>query len=188
MSGEPSLSLDMMPPFLLLVDVQTRILRGIPNAPSLLQRACFLVDAAHLLDLPIAATAQVPEKLGPLDEQLTHRIASLGEPIPKQAFSAAPSIQSLLQPGQPIWVCGIETHICLRQTVLDLIQAGHSCKVIADAAGARGRLDHDLALQELSVAGATVSTAETVVYEQCRTAAHPRFRELTALVRELGEA
>lgn len=178
----------MPTPFLLLVDFQSRILQGIPNAAAIVKHAGFLVDAAALFDLPMAATVQVPEKLGPLDELLTSRLPAIGDPISKNEFSATPSVRPRLQTDQPVWVAGIETHICLRQTVLGLLDANHPVRVLADATGARGNLDHELALRELTAAGATVTTAETVVYDQCRTSGHPRFRELTGLVRALASS
>jgi nicotinamidase-related amidase len=80
-------------------------------------------------------------------------------------------------------LAGIETHICVQQTALDLVAAGWDVILAADASGSRQEADRSAALVRLAAAGVTVSTAESVVFEWCETAEHPNFRRLSALVR-----
>jgi nicotinamidase-related amidase len=83
-------------------------------------------------------------------------------------------------------VCGIETHVCVQQTVFDLLAAGLRVYVAADAVAARGAIDHDIALRRMDAGGATLTTTETALFEWCQTAGTPEFKEISKLVRETG--
>ena len=81
----------------------------------------------------------------------------------------------------------METHVCVMQTVLDLLARGYQTTVVADAVGARGDLDHQTALERMANGGATVSTAEAVLFEWCESAEAPEFKQLSALVKARAE-
>jgi len=169
-------------PAILLIDLQPRILDALPGRERILRRACFLAQAAALFDLPVLASEQVPAKLGPSDPALRALLPASPGPLPKSSFSAA--ALHPLPPAKPVIVAGIETHICVRQTVLDLLAADHPVTLAVDAIGARHPLDHDLALRELAARGALLSTSETLAFAWCTSADHPAFRALSTLVRD----
>lgn len=170
---------------LLVVDLQPRLLAAISPAEQIVWNASRLLRAAQLLHVPVVATVQYPQGLGPQHETI-EQLA--GEPIAKREFSAGvvPEVCDWVRQKNldQMVVCGIETHVCLGQTVMDLLAAGLDCFVPVDATGSRGELDHQTALRRLSDEGASLSSTEAVLFEWCRTSAHESFKGISALVRE----
>jgi hypothetical protein len=165
--------------------MQERLLPVIDAADRLTQRCRFLMEAAGLLSVPVVITEQYPRGLGTTIEPL-RGVAANAVVLEKLRFSGADALQDagLLRPGlRQLVLAGIETHICVQQTALDLVAAGWDVILAADASGSRQEADRSAALVRLAAAGVTVSTAESVVFEWCETAEHPNFRRLSALVR-----
>lgn len=168
---------------LALIDLQTRILNTIPEADRLTERALFLAEAALLFEVPVLTSAQAPEKLGGWIPQAWDRIPDLPLPHSKTRFSAAQIFLEEVEPDTLFIVAGIETHICIRRTVLELLNANHPVYVAADAVAARGSLDHELALREMERAGAMITTSEAIAYHWCEDSQAAQFRALSQLVR-----
>jgi len=168
---------------LALIDLQPRILNVIPGAERLTERALFLAETAALFGVPILTSAQAPEKLGGWIPQAWKRLPDLPLPHSKTRFSAARIFLEKVEPDTLFIIAGIETHICVRQTVLELLNANHPVYVAADAIGARSHLDHELALREMAAAGAMITTSETIAYQWCEDAQSAQFRALSQLVR-----
>lgn len=171
---------------LLVIDVQEKLLPAIPQTPRLLLNTTFLLDIAKLYDVPVCVTEQYPQGLGPTAAALaaklpTHRPA-------KQAFSscAVPEVVAELQAGgrPAVLVVGIETHVCVLNTVLDLLDMKFRVAVVADAVAGRFALDHDLALRRMERAGALLTTVETVAFEWTASAAAPQFKTVSKLVQQ----
>jgi len=171
---------------LLVVDMQEKLLRLIPGHERLIWNVRRLIDGAKVLGLPVAATEQYPQGLGPTAAILAER---LGEIPAKLAFSCGERgeiFASLRDRGiYKILLCGIESHVCVQQTAFDLLSDGYQIYLAADALGARGTLDHDIALRRLDSAGATLTTTEAALFEWCEVAGTPQFKQISALVREL---
>jgi len=174
---------------LLVVDVQEKLLTAIPAREVIVWNIRRLLDAAALFQIPVAASEQYPRGLGPTAEVLAQRLES---PAAKQRFSChgcqivpdtwtSAGIYKLV-------VTGIEAHVCVLQTVLDLLSAGFQIHVPVDAIGSRYRLDYDTALRRMEASGAVLTTTEMVMFEWCETAADPNFKQLSALVRETRPA
>ena len=167
---------------LLIVDVQERLLPVIREPERLVKSIVSAVSIARLFALPIFLTEQVPAKLGATARAVRDALGEAG-PVArvKSAFSSAPSFE----PGElpaTVLVVGIETHVCIRQTVFDLRERGHAVRLLADAVSSRAELDHRLALDELrEIAGARISTVETVAWELMERAEGDRFRAMLAL-------
>lgn len=174
---------------LLVVDVQERLLTAQPRSDLVVWNARRLVDGAKALGVTLAATEQVPEKLGPTVSTLAER---LPKPLAKQAFSAAACeglVEAWYEAGvRHVVLTGIETHVCVAQTALDLLSAGFEPKVAVDAVGSRFAVDHETALRRLDASGVTLTTTEAVLFEWCETAGDPAFRTISALAKETGEA
>jgi nicotinamidase-related amidase len=170
---------------LLVVDMQAKLLPLIAGHERITWNVRRLIDGANILGVPLAATEQYPQGLGPTTPELAQR---LGEIPGKLAFSACEC--SELFTGwrdRGIWkllVCGIETHVCVGQTVHDLLAEGFRVYVAADAVGARGAIDHDIALRRMDSAGATLTTTEAALFEWCARAGSPEFKQISQLVRE----
>jgi nicotinamidase-related amidase len=170
---------------LLVIDVQEKLVPRIRNAAALVQNLGFLIDAARLLDLPVQATEQYPRGLGGTVPELA---AKLPERPDKLAFSscAVPSVvEAFHRAACPkVVVTGIETHVCVLHTVLDLLALDFRVFVPVDAVGARYRLDHEIALRRLEQAGAALTTTEGCLFEWVGGASHPQFKAISALVQE----
>lgn len=171
---------------LLVIDVQDKLLVKMPDAPALIRDVAFLIDAARLLGVPVRATEQYPKGLGPTNAELTRRLPP--DMPSKVAFSCcgAPGLLAELQASnRPIVVlAGMETHVCVMQTALDLLDKGLTVFLPVDALQARSRLDHDVALRRLEKAGAVLTSAEATAFEWLQSADHPQFKTISKMIQE----
>ena len=175
---------------LAVIDLQEKLIPVIANAQAVLHSTRFLMQTAQLLKVPILLTEQYPRGLGRTVPELLE-----GFPVPhtaeKMRFSAADALESLLTAPTPACsqrpthfiLAGIETHICMLQTSLELLQRGYHVTVVRDATSSRSIAEADLATQRLLSAGVVVASAESVAFEWCESAEHPQFRALSQLVR-----
>lgn len=171
---------------LLVIDMQARLVPVLPDAVRIVWNCGRLLDGAKILGVRTAITEQNPEKLGPTAPELIARHADAV--VGKMAFSCgacgtmfddwrARGIERVL-------LCGIETHVCVAQTAFDLLAAGYQVYIAADAVGARGAFDHEIALRRLESSGAVITTVEAALFEWCVQAGTPEFRQLSALVKQ----
>lgn len=171
---------------LLVVDLQERLLSVQPRARQIAFNTRRLLDAAAALGVRIAATEQSPNKLGGTSAELRERLPAA--PHVKAAFSASACgdiFQSLPDAGiDRVVVCGIESHVCIQQTVLDLLSGAYRVAVPVDAVGSRFDVDHETALQRMESAGAVLTTTESMMFEWCETAEAPGFKQISALAKE----
>jgi nicotinamidase-related amidase len=174
---------------LLVIDVQEKLLPKILHAERLVRNIAFLIDGARLLDMPVQATEQYPRGLGPTVPELAKR---LPERPDKTGFSscAIPSIADNFQrAARPkIVLAGIESHVCVLHTALDLLALDFRVYVAVDAVSARYAIDHDIALRRLESAGAVLTTAEGCLFEWLGGSDHPKFKAASALVQERMKA
>lgn len=168
----------------IVIDVQDKLLAKIPGAAGLVRNAGFVLDAAAVLGVPVRATEQYPKGLGPTTAEIARRLPAT---VPaKTAFSccgAGTFLEELEMLRRPnVVLIGMETHVCVAQTALDLLHAGLHVFLPVDALAARGALDHEVALRRLEQAGAVLTTSEAVAFEWMADAAHPQFKAVSALV------
>lgn len=171
---------------LLFIDVQGKLHDIMHEREVLDGNLEKMVRCAQLLEIPIVGTEQIPEKLGPTSEPFR----SLLEKVPmigKSAFSCCgdPKFMEVFQSlgKQQAFLVGIETHVCVYQTALDLLEAGIEVFVVADAVSSRAPENKELALQAMRDAGAQILPTETVLFGLLRDAADPRFKELLKLIK-----
>jgi nicotinamidase-related amidase len=170
---------------LLVVDVQEKLMPLIPQPETIIWNIRRLLDAARVLELFVAATEQYPQGLGSTVSPLANQLGKISE---KTAFSCT-RVAGLMrsfstQEIKKILVVGIETHVCIAQTALDLLAAGLGVYVAADAVGSRSPFDRDIALRRMETAGAVVTTTEAVLFEWCEIAGTPEFKLISQLVCE----
>jgi nicotinamidase-related amidase len=170
---------------LLVVDAQEKLLSFIRGSERIIWNIRRLLDAAAALGVPFAATEQYPDRLSPTAPELKERIG----PAPdKLCFSACVcgDIFERWKKGNRyrVLVCGIEAHVCVLQTALDLVAAGFETYVAVDAVGSRFAVDYETALRRMESAGVILSTTETAMLEWCRTAEAPEFKTISALAKE----
>jgi nicotinamidase-related amidase len=171
---------------LVVVDVQDKLLAKMPTGPALVRNVAFLLDAANLLGVPAIATEQYPKGLGPTTAELTRRLP--GDRLAKTAFSccgAAGFLTDLRALGRPnVVLAGMEAHVCVLQTALDLLEAGLTVFLPVDAVASRYDVDHATAVRRLERAGGVPTTAEAVAFEWVGDSAHPQFKAVSKLVIE----
>lgn len=167
---------------LLLIDVQEKLMPAIAYGAEVIDRCATLATIAGLLEIPVLATEQLPEKLGP-NAEIVKELCD--QTIAKYHFDACPDglVENLPEGRQHIIIAGCETHVCMMQTALSLIDAGYKVWVVADATGSRNEFDRDVALDRLSSSGARIVTVEMVAFEWMRHCKHPAFRDVQALIK-----
>lgn len=171
---------------LLVVDVQERLAPAIHAIEDVVAKVRLLLEAAAKLGVPVLASEQYPQGLGPTLSSVACLLPDRAI-FPKLSFSCA---------GEPVFcdrlaalgrdqviVCGIETHVCVLQTAVDVMAGGRACFVAADAVGSRRVENRDLALTRLRDAGGDIVSSEMVVFEWLRRAGTPLFREVSRMVR-----
>ncbi len=170
---------------LLVIDVQEKLLPFIPEAGALVRNIAFLIDAARLLEMTVQATEQYPRGLGPTIADLAARLPVRPEKTAFSCCAIADVVKNFHLAARPkVVLAGLETHVCVLNTALDLLALDFRVYVPVDAVGARFRIDHDVALRRLEQAGAVLTTAEGCVFEWIGGAGHPRFKDISRLVQE----
>lgn len=163
---------------LVVVDVQEGF-RSYASFEAVAQACSKLVRAARILGVPGIVSEQYPRGLG----HTAPEVALEQEPVvEKTVFSAARADGFDLAGRSQAIVCGIETHVCVSQTVHDLLDRGIDVHVPADAVGSRHQLDYERGLDRLERAGAVVSTVESVLFELLGRAGTPEFKEVQRLI------
>ncbi len=167
---------------LLLIDFQARLAPAIDGAAVAIANARRLAEGARLLGAGVLATEQNPEKLGPTVLDLAEFAAA---PVRKMSFDAlaATDFPRDQLEGRAILVAGFEAHVCVLQTVLALLGEGLQVFVVADAVGSRLAENKRAALRRMERYGAELVTTEMVLFEWLGTAEHPRFRDISRLVK-----
>ncbi len=174
---------------LLLVDIQDKLISIMPGKvmDRLKKNTILLLNAASLLSIPVIATRQYPKGLGPIDKEITEMLDENTLRYDKTCFSCAGVdnlIEDLKKNGRSqIIVTGIEAHICVIQTALDLLVEGFQVFVVIDAVASRQRENYENAIARLQQAGVVCINSESVVFEWLKDASHQAFKTLSAMVR-----
>ncbi|MCH8148537.1 MAG: hydrolase [Planctomycetes bacterium] len=169
---------------LVVVDVQEKLMPLIAAGRRIIWNLRRLLDGAEATGLKVLATEQYPQGLGPTVHELASR---LGEIPSKTAFSCLgcePFAERLGQSGaSKVMVAGIEAHVCVQQTALDLRTMDYDVFVCADAVGSRGRIDYEYALHRMRQAGVLVTTVESVLFELCNRCDTDRFKGMLEVIK-----
>jgi nicotinamidase-related amidase len=192
-TSPPSLLLPQLSQ-LVVIDVQEKLLPAICEPHKLTTAIRFLMDAAAILQISAVITEQYPKGLGPTVAPLRQHAATI-RTLEKIQFSAAQTLingawaaetseTAVPVPGpSQIVLVGIETHVCVQQTALELCQQGFQVFVAADCVGSRFPDDHQWGLHRMAQAGVIVTTAEAIAFEWCGRAGTDRFKALSGLIR-----
>ena len=171
---------------LLIIDVQERLIQAVHDQKQIVWNIRRLIDAANVLCIEIATTEQYPQRLGRTIELIEKRIVH--KPYPKMSFSCvgcAEILQQFSKSGiSKILLCGIEAHVCVLQTAVDLIANDYQVFVAVDAIASRRRIDYEFALRRMESVGVTLTTTESVLFEWCHRADRVEFKSISNLVKE----
>ena len=165
---------------LVVIDIQERLAAVMPARDAVVRAACVLLEAAARLDVPVLLTEQYPKGLGGTVPEVAAALPSRAQRIEKMAFSACAALP-LSRPQ--VVLAGMEAHVCVLQTAMELATAGREVFVVQDAICSRAEANYSNALARMSSAGIVVTNTESVIFEWLRDAASEHFRPLSKLIR-----
>ena len=167
---------------LILIDLQGRLMPAIDQGEAILNQCIRIAKIAQLLEIPIIGTEQSPKSLGSNIESIK---SFCSKTISKEHFNACADGLTAAIPDdrRQCILMGCETHVCLMQTALNLIDEGFDVSVVVDGVGSRRSLDKQIALDRLHAAGARLITAEMLGFEWLKSAQNPVFKEVLALLK-----
>lgn len=184
-----ALSIDHPTPenaLLLLVDVQGKLARIMHESEAMIRQQGILVEACRILDIPVVWAEQLPDKLGETVPELAKKLHGF-TPCAKSSFGCwgdKTLRQAIRDSGRNrILLAGIEAHVCIWQTAAALRSENYEVHVIADAISSRSAFNRDIALRRMETAGVHLSNVEMALFELMVDATHPRFRDVTRLLK-----
>lgn len=171
---------------LLIIDLQERILPVIRNIDAVLDNTVKLIKGFKALQLPIYFTEQYPKGLGPTSQKILDELQGYTA-INKMSFSCS-GAENLFEEFHKkklsqIAVCGVESHVCVQQTVLDLIANDFQVNLAADAVSSRKEIDYDTAMARMRTLGAEVTTTESILFELLEVCGTAVFKEVSKIVK-----
>ncbi len=172
---------------LLIIDVQEKLLNAVFNKDTLKKHAEIMVKAAAILHIPAVITEQYPKGLGASVDVIKNVYTKPAAYFEKTSFSALenPDIINTIVKSKKrqIVVFGIETHICVSQTINSLVEKGYEVYVISDACGSRSELEHNAGIDRIKSNGGKIITTEIALFEWLRSSKHVKFKEVQSLIK-----
>lgn len=171
---------------LVIIDIQGNLAQAMFDKENLFLNTVKLIKGFKAMSLPMIVTEQIPEKLGPTIPQIARELEGLNF-IPKESFSCWDEINFKKQiealNRKQVVLLGIETHICVYQTALDLITKGYNVHLVADCVSSRTPENRTIGIDAMKSAGAYITSTEMVLFELLRTAADPQAKEIFKIVK-----
>ncbi|MBX3421707.1 MAG: hydrolase [Pirellulaceae bacterium] len=171
---------------LLVVDVQGKLARMMDQSESVIRQLQILIDGCRLLELPVVWAEQLPDKLGATLPEIADRLQGL-QPHIKYSFGCCGD-EALYREIQAtgrrqVILCGIEAHVCVWQTAFTLRQDGYQVHLICDAVSSRSAVNREIGVQRMAASGVHLSCVELALFELMVDARHPKFRDVTKLLK-----
>jgi nicotinamidase-related amidase len=178
--------LDIQNCCLVVVDVQGKLAQLMHDKEVLFKNVQTLIQTVKILDIPILWCQQCPDALGPTLPEIEQLLTD-NEPINKAAFSCCGDEQFNIRLNElarnQVILCGIETHVCIYQTAVDLLRKGFSVDVVADAVSSRTLENKQIAIERMTAEGVNISCTEMALFELLKTAEHPKFKQVAKLIK-----
>ena len=168
----------------IVVDVQEAFRKAVPGFEQVARASATLVRGAEAMDVPVLVTEQYPKGLGATVPELAEHLADGVEPLEKTIFSATEAEGFDLGGRDQAIVCGVETHVCVNQTALDLLASGVEVQVVEDAVGSRFPDSKRIGLAKMERAGAVLTNVETALFELLGRAGTDEFKAVQKLILE----
>ena len=179
--------LDVERAVLVIVDLQDGFAKAIDEWDRIVARSAIVAEAAKLLGVPIIATEQYPQKLGTTVDAIRRVLPESVVPIAKTAFSScgAESFNEQLDRLRraQVILAGIESHVCMNQTAHDLLSRGYQVHLLTDCTSSRTPANRQLGIDKMLRSGAQPSSSEMALFELMVDAKHPRFKEVSRLIK-----
>jgi nicotinamidase-related amidase len=170
----------------LVIDIQEKLFPHIDNHDSLQTNCKILLSGLNVLGIPVVVTEQYSKGLGSTIKKLSNLITDF-DPIEKLSFSCCGEkkfLEAVHEYGKRnIIICGIETHVCVLQTVIDLIERGYHPVIIEDCVSSRKPKDRETALKRMAREGVIITTYESILFELCEVAGTDQFKQISKLVK-----
>lgn len=170
----------------LFIDIQEKLFPHMDQRNELLRKTVMLIEGLKVLDIPMVMTEQYPRGLGPTVNEISGLMVKDGA-IEKIAFSCCdePAVMQheVMQKYKTIIICGIEAHVCVLQTVIDLREAGYNAVVVHDCISSRNPEDKRLAVERMRSEGAVITSCESILFELARVAGTDEFKAISRLVK-----
>ena len=171
---------------IILIDIQGKLAEIMYNSEQVFKNVEILIKGAKLLKIPILWTEQLPDKLGPTTKRLSQLLIDQ-EPMIKSEFSCVRNTEFrdfiAKEQYNHFLVCGIETHVCVYQTVKDLLYLGHEVELIADAVSSRTEQNKKIGIDKMKSLGAKLTSVEMLLFEKQEIAIGDTFKKLINLVK-----
>jgi len=171
---------------LVIIDIQGNLAQAMLDKENLFSNAVKLIKGFNVLNLPVIITEQIPQKLGRTLPQIAAELDGV-KPIAKESFSCweennfKEQLKALRR--RDVVLLGIETHVCVYQTAVDLISNGYNVHLVADAVSSRTPENRRIGIEAMKSAGAKITSTEMVLFEMLRTAADPKAKEFFKIVK-----
>ena len=169
---------------LVVVDVQEGFRRAIPDFERVAKATATLIAGAGTIGIPVVITEQYPKGLGETAAEVAEHLPDGTQPLEKVVFSAADAEGFDLGGRDQALVCGIETHVCVNQTVLDLLEGDTEVQVVEDAVGSRTEENKQVGLHKMERAGAVLTSVETALFELLGRVGTDEFKAVQKLILE----
>lgn len=170
----------------LIIDVQEKLLNAVFNKTLLEKKAEIIAKASNILEIPTIITEQYPKGLGNTISKIKDNLPN-AKYFEKTDFSALnnPELKEIIKKSKKsqIVIFGIETHICVSQTVAALLEEGYDVHVISDICGSRSEMEYSAGLTRMKDNGAYIITTEIALFEWLKGAKHPKFKEVQSLIK-----
>ncbi len=171
---------------LVIIDFQEKLVPLVSRKEETLKNAATMIEAARIYEIPIIFTEHYPKGLGKTVPEIADHLSG-ALPVEKVVFSAfgAPEFVKRLDElrVRTLIIAGIETHICVNQTVHDALEMGYRVHVLSDAVSARTGNNHEIGIEKMRQSGAVISSTEMALYELQYRADTPEFKRLLKLVK-----
>ncbi len=171
---------------LVVIDVQGKLAKIAYESEMLFSNLKNLIRGIQMLEVPIVLTEQLPDKLGPTNPEIANLLSDI-EPINKDTFSCCGNDEFMKEltnlARKNILLCSIETHVCVYQTAVDLMDAGYNVHVLADAVSSRFKMNLDIGLERMKEVGACLTCVETVLFELLKVAKGDKFKEIIGVIK-----
>lgn len=169
-----------------IIDIQERLTPHITGYEQIVNRMTRLIEGMKLLSVPMMLNEQYKKGLGETVEPVRALMDAVSS-FEKVSFSVCdhlPAMAYINEQKRPqVILAGIETHVCVQQTALDLLDHHYTPVVVSDAVGSRHAIDHETAIARMRQAGVIITTTESLLFELCRSAKHSEFKAISALVK-----
>jgi nicotinamidase-related amidase len=171
---------------LIIIDIQGNLAQAMHDKENIFANNVKMIQGFKAFSLPIIVTEQIPQKLGQTIPQIAAQLEGIN-PIAKETFSCWDDRNFIKQlkalNRRHIVLAGIECHVCVYQTALDLIVNGYTVHLVADAVSSRTPENRQVGIDAIKSAGAHITSTEMVLFELLRTAADPKFKDIFKIVK-----